>query len=34
MEQCPWSIGIADDVLVVDRGNNDHDVILHKLMQV
>ncbi len=34
LEQCPGSIGIADDVLVFGRDDNDHDANLHKLMQV
>ena len=34
LEQCPGTIGIADDVAVFGRTEEEHDQNLHNLMQV
>ena len=34
LEQCPGTIGIADDVVVYGQNESEHDANLHRLMQV
>ena len=34
LEQCPGTIGIADDVVVYGQNESEHDANLHCLMQV